>query len=93
MLMNFLSKLEKVHRATTELERGAIYKFRYDIYAKEFGYDAKDDGTDHVNHRIHDENDDAESTIHLDMGGKANINKSMQLQYTTYLVAASPPLR
>ena len=44
MLDRWISKLEPIHIVETREEREAVYRFRYDIYYKEFGRLLSDPG-------------------------------------------------
>ena len=77
MLLNFLSKLEKVHRASSPEEREAIYRFRYDIYANELKRDSS--AIDHAAKILRDDNDESDAAIHLYIGSLDNITASARL--------------
>ena len=61
MLARWLTKLAKVTLATTAEERNAIYKFRYDVYVREFNVQ-RHPMADHQSESLSDHEDELETS-------------------------------
>ena len=61
MLNNFLTRLQKVHRAQTRLEKEAIYRLRYNVYIDELKKGFLPNA-DHDNKMVRDAEDDRPGT-------------------------------
>jgi len=79
MLARWLSKLEPIHTAKTRGEREAIYRFRYDIYYKEFGRLLSD--PDHDRKWVHDPEDEKETATLLYSGSPDDITGTVRLRH------------
>ena len=71
--------LEPVHVATTEAEREAIFRFRYEVYAAELG--RKLGNADHTRRRLHDAEDDRPYTVLLYVPGEDGPAGTMRIRH------------
>jgi hypothetical protein len=78
MLTKLLTKLEKVHVATTQAERDAVYRFRYTVYAAELGREIG--GVDHERQIVTDADDEKETSYHLYVGTTESILGAIRVQ-------------
>ena len=79
MLKQLLSRLEPVHRATTQEEREAVYRFRYRVYVEEFGRELG--SPDHERRWVKDADDEAPCTTILYTGTLDNITGTVRLRH------------
>lgn len=78
MLTRWLRRLETVHTATTRAEREAVYRFRYDVYYREFG--RKLGCPDHERRWVRDEHDETANTTILYTGTPARVTGTVRLR-------------
>ncbi len=79
MLLKWITNgSEAVHRATSEHERDAIFRFRYRVYVDELGKDVS--SADHEHRRIHDLADDAPGTVLFYTGSLDDIGGTVRVQ-------------
>jgi len=69
---------ESVRRATTEDEREAIYRFRYEVYVHELH--RRIGGVDHERRMVRDTHDESGGTIHLYVGPPSSIVGVMRVE-------------
>ena len=75
MLTTWLTRFEKVHRATTQEEREAVYRFRYGVYVDEHNYAGIP--VDHARRMLFDEADEKGEKIILYTGSLAHMTGSV----------------
>ncbi len=73
------SRLEPVHRAETQEEREAVYRFRYRVYVEEFGRELG--SPDHERKWVTDSDDDAPCTTILYTGSVEEITGTVRLRH------------
>jgi hypothetical protein len=79
MLERWLNKLEPIHVVETQEEREAVYRFRYDVYYKEFGRLLSD--PDHDRKWVHDPEDEKETATILYSGSPDDITGTVRLRH------------
>ena len=72
-----MSDLENVSIATSQEEREAIYRFRYEVYVKELKRDYPD--ADHEREWLRDEDDERDYAVNFYMGPLDQITGAMRL--------------
>jgi CRP-like cAMP-binding protein len=78
MLARLFMRLKAVHRATTQEEREAIYRFRYRIYVEELHRELG--GVDHAQRMVRDSEDDRPTAHHFYVGSPDAIEGSVRLR-------------
>jgi CRP-like cAMP-binding protein len=78
MFAQWLTKFETVHKAETAEERQAIYRFRYQIYAKELGRETG--GVHHDTETVWDDDDEQDFSVHLYTGTPRDITGVTRLR-------------
>ncbi len=79
MLKQLLSRLERVHVATTREEREAVYRFRYEVYFEEFGRELG--LPDHERRWVTDDDDEKDYTTILYTGSIDKITGTVRLRH------------
>ncbi len=79
MLTHLLSRFENVHRATTPEEKEAVYRFRYEVYAEEFGRELG--SPDHEQRIVRDADDDRSTTTILYTGTPDHITGTVRIRH------------
>jgi len=79
MFTRWLTKFETVHKATTQEEREAIYRFRYTVYVEELNRSIG--GVDHERRWVHDDDDDAPYTTLLYTGTPQEVTGTVRLRH------------
>jgi hypothetical protein len=77
MFARWLTKFESVHKATTQEEREAIYRFRYTVYVEELNRSIG--GVDHERRWVHDADDHAPSSTLLYTGTPQEVTGTLRL--------------
>jgi hypothetical protein len=78
MLARLFMQLKSVHRAASEEEREAIYRFRYRIYVEELHRELG--GVDHARRMVRDDEDDKPTAHHFYVGSPDDIEGVVRLR-------------
>jgi CRP-like cAMP-binding protein len=76
-MLGWLTRLDTVHRAETDEEREAIYRFRYQIYIEELKYNYE---ADHERKWLRQEEDDQPTTTLLYTGRPDDITSTVRVR-------------
>jgi len=87
MLLQWLSKLEPVHRAATPEDREAVCRFRYKVYIEELKYNHP--AADHERKRLWEPEDDAAESTILYTGTLADMTST--IRFTVWPPGKVPP--
>jgi hypothetical protein len=78
MLLHWLARRYRVHKADTEEEREAIYRFRYEVYIEELHYEYA--AADHARRRLKQEEDEKPYTTLLYVGSPKRIAGAVRVR-------------
>jgi hypothetical protein len=87
MLARLFMQLKSVHRAATQEERDAIYRFRYRIYVEELHRELG--GVDHARRMVRDDEDDKPTAHHFYVGSPDDFEGVVRLR--VWEPGAMPP--
>ncbi|SVD79434.1 uncharacterized protein METZ01_LOCUS432288, partial [marine metagenome] len=79
MFTRWFTNLAPVNTAKTQAERDAIYRFRYDVYVREFNVQ-RHPTADHERQMLVDDDDESPFSHHLYTGTPENVSSAVRLR-------------